>query len=306
LNWEDLAGELRQLGDVPLDMFLRETGWELEDLYRRRGGWTALRRTAGLVPSDTIDPAMDKTIGLAFGRMLHIDDNERMEFIASTLDGRRPVRSRERRLLAMLDAALWNGTGEPAEVETRLARLLANTERCGELRSILGLLHEGIHRVTPGIDAEVPLRIHARYSKNEALAAFGVAKPANMREGVRWVAEHHADLLFVTIDKAEHHYSPTTLYHDRAITDRLFQWESQSTLGVATPTAERYLNQRARGTSVHLFLRESKRDEGWGAPPYLYAGPMSYVSHERDRPIRIVWELERALPGDVFHYAAVG
>ncbi|MBB5871254.1 superfamily II DNA or RNA helicase [Allocatelliglobosispora scoriae] len=304
LSWPDLARELRHLGDVPLDLFLRETGWELEDLYRRRGGWTALRRTAGLIPAE-VSPS-DETLGRAFGRMLHIDDDERLTFIADVLDGRRPAASREHRLLAMLDAALWNGTGEPSEVETRLARLLENTERCGELRSILGLLHEEIHRVTPGVDAEVPLRVHARYSKNEALAAFGVAKPANMREGVRWVAEHQADLLFVTIDKAEQHYSPTTLYHDRAITERLFQWESQSTLGIATPTAERYLNQRARGTSVHLFLRESKRDEGWGAPPYLYAGPMSYVSHERDRPIRIVWQLERALPGDVFHYAAVG
>lgn len=306
LNWPDLTKELRHLGDVPLDTFLAETGWELEDLYRRRGGWTALRRAAGLTttPSPgTTQAKTDEALGRAFGRMLHVDDDERLAFITAVLDGKHPGTTRDRRLLAMLDAALWGGNGEPSSTEARLAQLLENAERCAELSSVLGVLHSGIRRVTPSLDTNVPLRVHARYSKNEALAAFGVDKPATMREGVRWVAEHQADLFFVTIDKTDGRYSPTTLYNDRAVTERLFQWESQSTLGVATPTAERYLNHREQGSSVHLFIRESKRDEGWGAPPYLYAGPMTYVSHERDRPIRIAWQLDSPLPGDVFHYA---
>jgi hypothetical protein len=57
------------------------------------------------------------------------------------------------------------------------------------------------------------------------------------------------------------------------------------------------------GSTVHLFVRQSNRDEGWGAPPYLYAGPMTYVSHEGSRPIRFHWRLEYALPADVYHYA---
>ncbi|MFD0817322.1 DEAD/DEAH box helicase family protein, partial [Micromonospora zhanjiangensis] len=49
-NW---AAELRQLGDVGLAAFLAETGLEVEDLYRAGsvGGWTGLRRHAGLDPS---------------------------------------------------------------------------------------------------------------------------------------------------------------------------------------------------------------------------------------------------------------
>ncbi|SDI88903.1 hypothetical protein [Nonomuraea jiangxiensis] len=35
-----------------------------------------------------------------------------------------------------------------------------------------------------------------------------------MREGVKYVQEHQADLFFVTIDKSEDRYSPTRLYHE--------------------------------------------------------------------------------------------
>jgi hypothetical protein len=96
------------------------------------------------------------------------------------------------------------------------------------------------------------------------------------------------------------------MYQDRAITPSVFQWESQSTTSTASPTGQRYVNHASRGSSVHLFLRESKEADGdLGAPPYLYAGPMTYVQHSGDRPMRIRWRLTHPLPADVFHAARV-
>lgn len=293
LNWKDLAGELRELGDVSLSKFLAETGLDVEDLYRRRQGWAYLRHTADI---EATPP--DEGLGRAFGRMLHIDDVERLAFMTEMLNGRTPQSPRELRLLAMLDAMLWGGTQPVSGMEARLAQLTG--ARATELRELAEVLHSGIRHVAPTLDPIVPLRIHARYSKNEVLAAFGIDRPAYMREGVKYVEEHQADLFFVTIDKSEDHYSPTTLYHDRAITEELFQWESQSTLRSSTPTARRYLTGES---TVHLLIRESKRDEGLGAPPYTYAGPMRYFSHAGERPIRFVWRLDHPLPPDVFHYA---
>ncbi|MFC4060891.1 DUF3427 domain-containing protein [Planomonospora corallina] len=298
LNWKDLTRELHDLGDVTLLEFLTETGLELEDLYlRSRAGWAALRRDAGL-DGEVPDSALDRQLGRAIGRMLHLDDVERLTFMCDLLEGRTPESPRERRLFAMLDAALWGGTESFSGMEARFARLPRS--RATELRELAGVLRSRIRRVNPHLDPAVPLNVHARYSKNEVLAAFGVDKPAHMREGVKYVEEHRADLFFVTIDKSEDHYSPTTLYHDRAITEELFQWESQSTLRSAAPTARRYMSG---DSTVHLLIRHSKRDEGLGAPPYLYAGPMRYVSHEGEQPVRFVWRLDHPLPPDVFHYA---
>jgi len=162
--------------------------------------------------------------------------------------------------------------------------------------------------VTTALDpaGRVPLHVHARYSRDEALAAFGVDNPGSVRQGVKWVENEGADVFFVTLRKTERHYSPTTMYNDRAITPSLFQWESQHTTSEASPTGQRYINHRQRGSTVHLFVRETKEQEGQlGAPPYLYAGPMTYADHTRERPMRITWRLERELPADVFHDARV-
>ncbi|MFG1977919.1 DUF3427 domain-containing protein [Nonomuraea fuscirosea] len=296
LNWRDLARELRDLGDVDLLTFLRETGLDVEDLYRRRQGWASLRHAAGFDAAPG-----DESLGRAFGRMLHIDDVERLTFLTDVLAGRvprSPRSPREQRLLAMLDAMLWGGTEPVSGMEARLAHLTG--ARATELGELANLLRSGLRHVAPPLDAVVPLRVHARYSKNEVLAAFGIDRPAHMREGVKYVPEHRADLFFVTIDKSEDHYSPTTLYHDRAISENLFQWESQSTLRTSTATARRYLSGES---TVHLLIRQSKRDEGLGAPPYTYAGPIRYVSHEGGRPVRFVWRLHHPLPPEVFRYA---
>ncbi|MFG2051297.1 DUF3427 domain-containing protein [Micromonospora sp. NPDC048935] len=105
-----------------------------------------------------------------------------------------------------------------------------------------------------------------------------------------------ADLFFVTLAESETHYSPATVYADRAITDDdLFQWESQSIASAAS--GQRYTSGRS---TVHLLVRESRRaDRDLGAPPYLYAGTMTYESHSGDRPMRILWQLHHALPADV-------
>jgi hypothetical protein len=123
---------------------------------------------------------------------------------------------------------------------------------------------------------------------------------------VKWVKDEQADVFFVTLRKKEKQYSPTTMYQDRAITPELFQWESQSTTSEASPTGQRYIHHRELGSSVHLFVRETKEADGdMGAPPYLYAGPAAYVSHSGDRPLKVIWKLEHKLPSDIFHSARV-
>jgi hypothetical protein len=207
----------------------------------------------------------------------------------------------------MLHFALWGPNAPLAKRDQRLNRLWAHPDRCAELGQLAEVLRERLHRVTkPPASETVPLRVHARYSRDEACAAFGLPNPGAVREGVKWVESERADIFFVTLVKTDRHYSPTTMYADRAITEELFQWESQSTTSAASATGQRYIHHAERGSTVHLFVRESKvRDGDLGAPPYLYAGPMTYERHTGDRPMRIIWGLNHALPADVFHAARV-
>ncbi|MFD0782533.1 DUF3427 domain-containing protein [Micromonospora azadirachtae] len=294
-----LVAELRQLGNVTLAEFLRETGVEIEDVYRSAtlGGWTGLRRLAGL---DTSTPAPDdRELGRAIGRMLHTDDLDRLElWEQATARGSVPTG----RLMDMLHFSLWGPNVPLAEQRVRLNQLRQDAARCDELRQVAEVLRERIHRVTEPIGlGKVPLRVHARYSRNEACAAFGMPNPGSLREGVKWLPNEQADLFFVTLVKSEQHYSPTTMYADRAITETLFQWDSQSTTSSASATGQRYINHEKLGSMVHLFVRETKVADGnLGAPPYTYAGPMTYESHTGDRPMRVLWRLQHALPADMY------
>ncbi|MCG5434934.1 DUF3427 domain-containing protein [Micromonospora foliorum] len=298
-----LVSELRQLGDVSLATFLRETDLEIEDVYRSAsiGGWTGLRRLAGI---ETATPGPDdRELGRAIGRMLHTDDIDRLELLTRVAAGPpapgQQVYAGNSRLLDMLHFSLWGPNAPLATRDERLARLWKEPARCAELRQVAEVLRDRIHRVTPTAAAgAVPLRVHARYSRNEACAAFGMTNPGSLREGVKWLPDAQADLFFVTLVKSEAHYSPTTMYADRAITDTLFQWESQSTTSAASTTGQRYTSG---GSTVHLFVRETRiADRDLGAPPYLYAGTMTYESHTGDRPMRVLWHLHHALPADVY------
>lgn len=311
LNRRELARELRAMGDVSLARFLTETGMDVEDMYRSgKGGWTGLRREAALESRPA--GSFDRQLAAAIGRMLYVDDTERLdawrEAIARAEPPPVPSDPRARRTLAMLHHRLWGNAAPVGDVAAGFARLWAEPARRDELLEVLAILRGRIPRVAPAlaVATPTPLHVHARYSRDEALAAFGLANPGSVREGVKWIEAEQADVLFVTLNKTEAHYSPTTMYEDRAITPDLFQWESQNATSAASPTGQRYIEHRRRGSSVHLFIRESKTEDGkLGAPPYLYAGTAAYVSHAGDRPMRINWKLDTPLPADIFRIARV-
>jgi superfamily II DNA or RNA helicase/HKD family nuclease len=313
VDWEGLAAELRRVGPCTLADFLTETGVNLDDIYRRRrGGWTGLKRQAGLEVSEpSVDDAL---LAGAIGRLLHVDDPDRLGAYAQLLrDARvaRPRSPRQQRLALMLHFALWGAHASPDDLDASLRRAASDEARAQELSELIDVLAQQRRRVVRPLDlaGAVPLHVHASYSRDEALAAFGVTNPGTVRQGVKWVEAERADVFFVTLRKTERHYSPTTMYQDRALSPSLFQWESQSLTSEQSPTGQRYRHHVREGSSIHLFLRETKESDGdLGAPPYVYAGPATYVSHTRDRPMRIVWRLAHELPADVFHAArtAVG
>lgn len=309
--WRDLVGELVQLGDVDLKTFLSELSLEPEDVYRtQRGGWSALRRAANL-PTSTPGPN-DEVLARAIGRTLHLDDVHRLALYRDWLRGAAPPRvpsaGRRLREIAMFHFLLWGRARPIEEAELGLADLWREPARRAELAEVLDLLAARLEHVTAAIDEpEVPLRLHAHYTAREVLAAFGDYRIQSFYgQGVRWVESAHADLLFVDLRKTEKHYSPTTMYRDRALTPTLFQWESQSTTSEGSPTGQRYIHHRERRSSVHLFVRETKTaDGGLGAPAFLYAGQCSYVQHTGDRPMRISWRLQESLPAEFFSVAKV-
>ena len=164
----------------------------------------------------------------------------------------------------------------------------------------MGLLRYNFDRIDfidepVNLGFESPLDLHCTYTRDQLLVAMDHMNPSNVREGVKWLPEKKIDVLFVTLNKADKDYSPTTMYNDYSINETLFHWQSQSTTGDHASTGQRYINHRERGSNVLLFVREFKNDR-IGAAPYTFLGLANYVQHSGSKPMNITWKLERPIP----------
>jgi hypothetical protein len=108
----------------------------------------------------------------------------------------------------------------------------------------------------------------------------------------------HAEIFFVTLDKSEKAFSPSTRYEDFAVSPTRFHWQSQSTTGENSPTGQRYVHQSGNKARFLLFIRSRP-----GAP-FLFLGPLRYVPHSGSRPMSIHWDLEHPMPAGFFEICA--
>ena len=308
-RWPERVRELRELGDVSLATYLHETGLERDDVYQGGHSFTEMRRAAGVLKSAAHDG--EDRLGRGLGRMLHVDDLDRIEAYTSLVDTQEPVTERDlderraRQLHGLLLTLLGPKKGDFSSLDEATRHLWSHDALRSELLELLPLLDDQVsHLHAPvGLLQPMPLQVHATYTREEVLAGFGastVTAPLPLQTGVYWHEPSQTDLLFVTLQKTEKHYSPTTRYRDYAISDRLFHWESQSTTAAASAMGQRYINHEANGTHVVLFVRSSRTDVNGRTRPYICAGRARYVEHRSERPMQITWELHDALPGDIF------
>lgn len=299
---------------VPLAEFLRETGLELQDVYRS-GCWSGLQREAGVaVPGPG---PHEKLLGDRLGSLLYIDDPLRLNAY-QRLSERGDVddlTDAERRLATGFHFTAVPSAVAPESLAESLALLHRHPAITEELRELIPLLDERSEHLTypvelngaDGSRADVPLSVHARHTVNDVLTAFGLVDfgvRAWTQTGVIRDDRTNSDLFFVTLEKSEREYSPSTLYRDYAISPTLFHWESQSTTSQQSPTGQRYIRHHERGGNVLLFVRQRKKQDGQ-TMPYTFLGLADYVSHKGDRPIAFVWKLREPMPADFFRLAKV-
>lgn len=306
---QKLATELAQVqarhGPMSLGRFLQQALLELDDVYRSGLGWTGLRRLAGL-PCAMAGPREKE---LASGIRLRIcgaDDPERIEMLRHLAAGEPvPQDARSQRLAVMVSAALFDDGKAPSSLVGVQEALATEPEVCRELLELCDVLEEKASRMTQpcALWPDVPLHVHATYTRGEVLTAIGarrLGQKTALREGVKFVEERNADLLFVTLDKSGRNYSPTTRYRDYAISRDLFHWESQSGTTRRSPTGMRYLEG---SSTVLLFVRQQPKDVRGRSLGFTYLGPVRRVSDRGERPIQIEWRLEFSMPESVLRLA---
>lgn len=311
-RWKAKAQDLQELAQksesVSLSYFLDETGFDLTDVYDGQGthGWSALCEEAGI---NTLSSGeKESNLRRAVGRMLHVDDLDRLlayrEFLSSEVPPDPYSRSiRERRLLRMLLASITSGSlPRQATLAEGVGLLWSHPQVRLEMIDLLNELERRVSHVSVPLrkHPQVPLHIHARYTRREILAAMGegnedLVTTPEWREGVRSATLERAELFAFTFDKSTKSFSATTRYRDYAISSSLINWESQSTTSAISPTGLRYQNHVAEDRSILLFSRSRTDDKA-----FWFLGPATYRSHVGSKPMAVTWELEYPLAADLF------
>jgi hypothetical protein len=209
--------------------------------------------------------------------------------------------------VTMLAWGLASGAGGEASLDEFFIGLWSERAVREELVELLMALDARSSTLsTPsGLPPEVPLTLHARYSRREVIAALGNGsgvKEKVTQGGILWAREAQSDVFFVDLRKAERDYSPSTMYRDYAINRELFHWESQSRQTARHESVNRYIEHHTNGTNVLLFVREGKRF-ALGTQPFSFLGPVKYVDHRGERPVSFTWLLPRPMPEELFEVA---
>ena len=145
----------------------------------------------------------------------------------------------------------------------------------------------------------MPLKVHSRYTREQILTAFEenrFEKKSGSIEGVLNIKDKKTELLFVTLEKTEKDYSPTTMYNDYAVSETIFHWQSQNSARPDKGKGLSYVNQKQNNKTILLFVREKNEDEYGCTMSYVFLGKADYIEHYGSKPMNIKWQLHVPIP----------
>ncbi len=300
-----IASFLAETGLQPtLRNFITYHRLELDDIYRK-GSWSRLCAKAG-VKENFQDPD-EVLLSKGLRRMCHHNSpwqlNKMIEGLQALKSGYPITKfsNQERSILTLFAFTLWNNRPPGKSLAENINRLLRNPTFVKEAVELASFLVERSDAIVhkPDLPYPCPLSVHGCYTRDEIMIALGYLtfeQRVAVREGVKYLPEIKTDILFITLNKTEKDYSPTTMYDDYALDETHFHWQSQSTTSETSLTGRRYINHQQQGSNILLFVREVKKQNNL-ACPYFFLGPANYVSHTGSKPMSIIWCLQHPMPG---------
>lgn len=283
--------------------FCHHYGIEPRQFYNKKHTYFSLCKEAGLIEMEDCD--LKEDAAKILNRLSTVDSLKFIDYIWGNIDNVEGLSwdnltKKQQLYWKMLYVSVWEkpveNFGFANELEG-IKKFKKNKAVYEEFLQLIEYCYESINIVTEEVDLgfESTLELHSTYTRAQLLAGLDFLENYAVSEGVKYLKDKDTDLLFITLNKANKYYSPTTAYHDYSISDKLFHWQSQSTTSDTSATGMRYRSRDGKAGNVLLFVREAKSDE-YGPMPFVFLGKAKYSSHTGSRPMSITWELQNSIP----------
>lgn len=301
--------------ELNLENFLEYHNLSLVDFYGKNKDRSFYRMCVLAGESEDFNDINEDEITKKLANLLFINSRRFIDFMINLIKNNNDINNiefnkEETLMLNMMYYIFYNDAPQKVgllSIRDRINRLLNNKTMMKEVCDILSYNYKHLEFVDKKVDLgfECPLDLHCDYSTDVIMAAFAYyneEKKPSFREGVKYFEDKKTDIFFITLNKSDKDFSPSTLYEDYAINEKLFHWQSQSRTSVESITGQRYINHLKTGNKIALFVRENKLKNGITSP-FTYLGTCEYRSHSGDKPISFIWELHEEIPASIINKA---
>jgi superfamily II DNA or RNA helicase len=212
-------------------------------------------------------------------------------------------------MLLMLHYDVWQNAGGFDSLEKSIFQIGKNKTLVNEIIEVLEILIDkiGFKEIDIHLPYNQPLKLHARYTRDQILVAFGLStfdKKSSNREGAAENKKLNTEILFINLIKSEENFSPTTMYDDYAISETLFHWQSHNAYGPETNKGLSYIKHVENDKKILLFVREKANDEKGNTMGYVFIGEGVFKDSEGSKPMSVKWELNEPMPNYLWKESA--
>ena len=303
-NKNRIVKEINSYSAIPtLTQFLENNGQDIRIIYQGSNCWSSLKRAAGRI--SYADDAITKRLEKGMANLIHHNTTSFLRFVERFIAREEVHTVKANKTYAiMLYYALFQDklskTGY-SSINEALELIHSPKYTCfkQEIAEIVLYLLSRLDIKTTPIGAEIipGLELYGCYTREEVFTLVGrqtaEVKMQGAASGVFNLPEHNATLLFVTLNKSEKDFSPSTQYNDYLINEEYFHWQSQNTDSHNNNGGRRYTEQSQTKNKIILFVREEKKDGFGNTSPFHCFGLVDYVSSHDDFPMNVKWKLQK-------------
>lgn len=303
-NKTRIVREINSYINIPtISQFLENNGQDIRVLYQGTNCWSSLKRAAGRL--SYTDDSITKRLEKGMSNLLHHNSASFLRFVERFVLGEHVHLDIAHKTYAlMLYYALFQdriGKSGLGTITEALDLLHKPQYACfrEELAEIVSYLLTNLSIKTTAIAADLfPwLELYGCYTREEIFTLVGRQtadlKMQGAASGSFNLPEHNAVLLFVTLNKSEKDFSPSTQYDDYLINDLYFHWQSKNTDAHHNKGGRLYTEQLQNKRKVILFVRQEKRDGFGNTSAFHCFGLVDYVSSYDDFPMNVTWRLHQ-------------
>lgn len=311
----------RNTGQVlTLENFLSNFGLDVRTIYATQSikSWARLKALAGTPhPTFCAESKYTDLLEKGIARLYHTNSYDYLSFLRILILNNFHINistARESKFLKLFYYTLWLNPIEKvnreygttfSSIEDAVSSLCMQTWIVEDLLTLINIRLSTLSKTTKWLSVaeNAEIELYGCYSADE-IHLMLEDKPGRWQVlGTQYNKEHKFAMVFVTLNKSDKEYSPSTLYEDYAISPSQFHWQSMNKTQKLSEEGQRIINQKQNGWKYILFVRDSKTDEFGNTNGYYCLGDMNFHSSHGECPMNVIWDMINPIPGFILESA---